>query len=42
MWREIGTTVRKAMNSWGATARLAVCVAVLATAAVAVIFVAGM
>ncbi|WP_281197706.1 hypothetical protein [Nocardia pseudovaccinii] len=38
MWREIGETVRKAMDGWGAAARFVVCVSVL-TAAVAVLLV---
>jgi hypothetical protein len=39
MWREIGETVRMGMTNWGTTARLCVCVAVLAAAAVLIIWV---
>lgn len=40
MWQEIGQTVRKAMDGWGATLRLALCVLVL-TAAAAVLMLTG-
>jgi hypothetical protein len=39
MWQQIGTTIRKAMNNWGMTARLCVCVGVLTAAAVVIIWV---
>ncbi|WP_157367877.1 hypothetical protein [Alloactinosynnema sp. L-07] len=41
MWQQIGTTIRKAMNNWGMTARLCVCVCVgvLTAAAVVIIWV---
>lgn len=37
MWKEIGKTVREAMRSWAATARMSVLVVVLTVAGIALI-----
>lgn len=42
MWSEIGKTVRKAMDGWGAVARFVVCVMVLTAAAAVLLLVCAL